>query len=195
LFFYILLNLTQFSQNFQFDLADRWEEWPCEQPSMIIDTTVSSKIQEPYLEPWRYFCKEKNGFFVKYEICCSIGVPRIVWLKGPFKPTRDDTIAKDSGIKQYLGPTERMLADKIYKGDRRTFICPVSGLKFKLPREDQTRNYMIYSARGSVERLIRRMKVFGFFHMVWRLSLELHQLCTHVIGKLINLFLIFEPLG
>jgi DDE superfamily endonuclease len=162
---------------------------------MILDTTVSSKIEAPSLNSWEYFSKEKNGFFLKYEIGCSLGVPRICWFNGPHKPVVDSTIAKSSHLLSFLLPTERLLADKIYKGDRGNFICPLTGKKWTLPKEDQTRNYMIYSARQSVERLIKRVKQFGFFHVVWKYSHVLHAQCAKIIAKLTNLFLIFKPLG
>jgi hypothetical protein len=108
---------------------------------------------------------------------------------------RDDTIAKSSHLLSFLNVNERILADKIYKGNRTKFICPLSGEKWELPKEDQARNYMIYSARQSVERLIRRVKNWGFFHVPWKYSMELHGQCAKVIAKLTNLFLIFNPLG
>lgn len=152
-------------------------------------------IQQPSIEPWEYYAQERKGFFVKYEIICSLGVPRVIWIAGPWKMAADGTISHFSGLKDLLIPHERLLGDKAYKGDLQSFICPATGEKWALPQEDQTRNYMIYSARQSVERLIHRLKIFNFFHLPWHGTFAQHCQCVCVIAKLVNLSLCFEPLG
>ena len=177
----------------QFNLDDKHVNWPYSVPSGIIDT-FSTKVEQPKEESWEYL-QGKNSFGFKYEIVCSIGVPRIIWLSGPWKGAASDvTIAELSGVKEEL-KDEALLADKIYRGDKISFIVPHSGHRYSLSEEKRAYNYLVYSARQSIERVIRRMKVFGIFHIVWKYSASFHALCTKVIGKLVNLFLIFEPLG
>jgi IS5 family transposase len=132
---------------------------------------------------------------LKYEVALSIGNPRIIWVSGPHKNSHDATIARSSQILTNLVEGEKLMADKAYRGDEIHFICPLSGSKRNLPREDRARNYMIYSVRSAVERIIRRVKVFGFLRMEWRFSVDLHALCFRVACKLVNLFLIFEGLN
>jgi DDE superfamily endonuclease len=69
---------------------------------------------------------------VKYELVCSIGNPRIIWLSGPWKGgASDPTIANVSGAKEVLKegliPKESFLADKMYKGDKISFMTPLPG--------------------------------------------------------------------
>lgn len=106
----------------------------------------------------------------------------------------DPTIAQQSKIKDLLLPNEAVLADKIYKGDRLHFIVPLSGHRYALDHEERAYNFMVYSVRQHVERVINRLTNFGVFHETWRYSFALHQLCTRVCAKLVNLFLIYETL-
>lgn len=182
--------------NIQFDFEDRWDKWSCKQPSAIIDTTLSAHILQPFESPWEYYDTYKKKYFVKYEAVCSIGSPRIIWWKGPFKATiHDCRISQCSELSDQLQPGERLLADKAYLHRYEDFICPVPDhATFSLNSEDRTRNYMIYSARQTVERIFARLKMFGFWTSPWRGSMGLHKLCASVTAKLVNLSLIFNPL-
>jgi hypothetical protein len=84
-------------------------------------------------------------FILKYEVALSIGNPWIIWVSGPHKNSHDATIACSSQILTNLVEGEKLMADKAYFGDETHFICPLSGSKRSLPREDRARNYMIYS--------------------------------------------------
>ena len=106
----------------------------------------------------------------------------------------DVTIAELSDVKEEL-KDEALLADKIYQSNKISFIVPYSGHQYSLSEEKRAYNYLVYSARQLIEHVIRQMKVFEIFHIVWKYFTSFHALCTKVIGKLVNLFLIFEPLG
>ena len=152
------------------------------------------EVEQPRDESWRYLVG-RNTFGVKYEICVSLGVPRICWLSGPWMGAASDpTIAQQSNIKDLMLPNEAILADKIYKGDRLHFIVPLSGHRYALDHEERAYNFMVYSVRQHVERVINRLTNFGVFHETWRYSFALHQLSTRVCAKLVNLFLIYETL-
>ena len=162
-------------------------------PSAIIDTFLV-QIEQPLLEQWEYYSAEKKGYFVKFEIICSIGVPRVIWLEGPWKHNaNDETISAHSTLQDQLLPAERLLADKAYRWNMNSFFCPISGMKHTLPLEDQTRNFLIHAARQTIERVIRRGRFWGFLKTTWRYSLLLLKLCVKVAFKLSNLFFIFEP--
>jgi hypothetical protein len=134
---------------------------------------------------------------VKYEIVCSLGDSEIIWVSGPWKGAASGpTIAKHSGILQLIGMEEMLLADRIYRGDSLNFLYPVSGEhEFFLSRGERTYNYLVYSARQSIERVIERVKIFGIFHLIWRYDLKFHSDIVFTCCKLVNLFLIFEKLG
>ena len=137
----------------------------------------------------------RNEFGVKFEIICSIGTPRIIWLSGPYKGAANDaTISQMSGVKNLL-VGESLLADKSYKGDRISFITPLFGHRFTLDSGQNAYNYLIYSARQSIERVISRLSVFQIFNSTWHHSFLLLKKCVEICCKLINLFFIFEPLG
>ena len=126
---------------------------------------------------------------MKYEVVCSIGKPRIIWFDGPWKVTVPDcTISRRSQLRVALSGNERLLADKGYINAPNYFICPVTGKSWTLNSEDKTRNYMIYCARQTVERLFSRIKKFGFWHIPWRASIGLHGLCARVTAKSVNFY-------
>ena len=174
-------------------MDDRWENWTGTQPSAILDTTLSAPIFQPFESSWEYYDPNKKKYYLKYEAVCSIGNPRIIWFSGPYKSSiQDCTLSQRSQLRFELGPDERLLADKGYLHDVEYFICPVSKGTFKIDLEDRARNYMIYSARQTIERIFLRLKLFGFWNVPWRASIGLHGLCAKVIAKLVNLHLLFE---
>jgi len=173
---------------------DRWENWSYKQPSFIIDT-FKCPISEPTMNGWQYI-QGTDKWWYKYEVAVAIGSPRIVWLAGPFKgAASDSSIADVSGIKNAMVPGERALADKIYRHSKETFICPISGDKGKLPKEEKAYNFLIYSARQTVERGIKRMRNGKFSKHTWRYGPHLHKLCMMCQAKLTNWCFLFEPLG
>ena len=163
---------------------------------MILDT-FSCPIIQPHHESWQYLSTKGRGWSIKYEIGVSIQVPRIIWLSGPWKGSASDpSIAKQSGIKTKIGPNEAILADKIYKGDRDRFLVPLPGHRRSQDDEGKEFNYLIYSVHQSVERMIRRMRYFGFLTTIFRHhDFAFHNLATKVIGKITNFFLKYNPLG
>ena len=146
--------------------------------------------QQPLNNSWQYIVG-RNEYGVKYQIVCSIGCPRIVSLSGPYKGAANDaTIAEASGIKDLLSQeSECLLADKMYRHDHISFITPLSGHRYSLSSSENAYNYLIYSARSAVERIICRLSVFGIFDVPWRFSILLHGLCVRVACKLVNLHL------
>jgi len=65
---------------------------------------------------------------MKYEIGVSFGLCHVCWVNGPWKgAAADPTIAKHSGLKENLLENEVVMADKIYWGDRLSFLCLISG--------------------------------------------------------------------
>ena len=159
----------------------------------MVDTT-KCPIVAPKEEEWHYLVGSSK-FALKYEIGVSFGVSsRIVWVSGPWKgAAADPTILRTSGLLEALPKDEALLADKIYKGLRHRIIVPRPG-KF-LNAEGRAYNFLVYSARQTVERAIRRIKNSELCRSTWRSSIALHKLCFMAQCKLTNWFLIFEPMG
>jgi DDE superfamily endonuclease len=177
---------------------DKYDNWSAKVPCAIVDT-FSTSVQQPREESGR-FLNSKGGtegkFALKYEVVIAIGVPRVIWFSGPWLgQAADETITFVSRLKEAFVDGEVLLADKGYRGDFEKFIVPISGHRYALPTEQNARNYLIYSARQSVERAIKRLRQFGIFHVVWRYSFSFHYACARSAAKLTNLFLLFEPLG
>ena len=176
------------------DLNDCWAKWPYTVPSAIIDT-FTVDVTQPLQQSWQYLY-ERNRYGIKYEIICAIGVPKIIWLSGPYRGTASDpTIAKKSGIKRHPHQNEAILADKLYRGDYFSFITAVSGHHYSLSHEERAYNFLIYSTRNSIERVIQHATCFGVLKNVWKYSFYLHKKCTLAVCKLVNFHLLFEPLG
>jgi len=152
-------------------------------------------VQQPDECSWEYFTNQNKQFCVKFEIGCSFGTPQVVWLAGPFKGALTDAaVAKSSGILDCLRQGERLLADKAYMHLEQC-ITPVSGHRYTLSSEQNVFNYLVYSARSTVERLIRRIRIGKFSLSVWRYDLRLLALCMQVQCQITNECLKVEPLG
>jgi hypothetical protein len=133
---------------------------------MILDT-FKVEISEPYLLSMDYLIGP-NCFGIKYEVGLSLGYHHICWASGPWKGAASDpTIAKMSGIKDKLIEGESIMADKIYKGDKRAFLCPFSGHRYSLDDSMKEHNFQIYSACQSVERVIHRLRNFAVLKKRW----------------------------
>ena len=106
----------------------------------------------------------------------------------------DVTITLQSGLRFLLSPNEAGIADKGYRNDRITFLSPLSGHRFSLSNDENAFNFLIYYARQSVERVLRRLTIFQILRYCWRYSLFLHALVVCVCAKLTNLNLLIKPL-
>ena len=133
---------------------------------------------------------------MKYELICAIGVPRLISCKGPFVGLASNaSIPVQSGTLRNFSNREALLADKIYRGNRLLFLSPLPGNYFSLSWEEKAYNYLIYRARQAIERMISRLTVFGVLCVVWKLSFTFHSLVVNACVKIVNFFLLFEPLG
>jgi len=175
-------------------LQDRYDNWRFPVPCGVIDTATFI-VQQPHFQSWQYLVG-RNTYGVKYELICAIGVPRFISCKGPFVGCASDaSIPVQSGTLRSFSNREALLADKIYKGNRILFLSPLPGNYFNLDQEEKAYNFLIYRARQAIERMISRLTVFGALCIVWRFSFTFHSLVVNVCVKLVNFFLLFEPLG
>lgn len=93
----------------------------------------------------------------------------ICWLSGLWKGVAVDlTIVIQSSLVKEISENEAVLADKIYKNDRRTFVCPLSSHRYSLCDENNIFNFFVYSARQNVERMIKRVWNANLVKTVWK---------------------------
>lgn len=177
-------------------MADRFRNWTYRVLSAVIDTFFCH-VEAPDIYPHEYYNPHYNGYGIKYQIVIAIGVPSICDLSFSFKGlTSDGLMAQVSGIFEKMEENEAFLADKQYRGEPRRFIVPSSGHRTQQTEEDKARNYLIYRARQTVERVIKRLRIFRLLKQApWRYSIELHEMCTKVICKVVNFLFIIEPLS
>ena len=103
------------------------------------------EVNQPHEESWQYLIGT-NQWGIKYEITVAIGVPKIIWISGPWRGAASDpTIATQSGILVKIGRHESLMTDKIYRGDHFSFLLPLPGHRSSLPSEDNTYKYLIYA--------------------------------------------------
>ena len=121
---------------------------------------------------WCYYHKEKKGYYVKYEIVCSIGEPRIVWISGPWKLVDEGCLTEFSGLLDCLQENEHMIGDKGYRHCDEWVLCPISGGKYELPKEDQAQNFVVYCVRQTIEHIIWQVCFWNIISTKWTSSLE-----------------------
>ncbi len=94
-----------------------------------------------------------------------------------------------------LLPREHLLADLQYKHEVK-YMCPISGHRYTLPEWANAYNYLVYAARQSVERLIKRVRNWRFASTKYQgQDHNFHYLCMLAIFKLTNVALCYERLG
>ena len=179
----VRINLSQIS----FD--SRFIDWPHLQPSCMIDTT-ECPVYRPTLYEWEYFSVKHQMHSLKYELAISMTSNQIVWLNGPYKGgTHDLEVAREKLLKQ-LRPGEKVMGDKGYVGEAR-ILAP-----FKPPRNDEEKLFNVnhYKVRQSVERMNRRLKIFGCLTSVWCHELELHKIAFYVVTNVTQVEFHTHPL-
>ena len=163
-------------------------------PSFLVDTTFVP-IQQPHLEPWEYYNKNKNSFGLLYEVCVSLGRPfRLLSFRGPFKGAASDvTIFRDSIMKK-MRYGEKAMADKAYRQEKEYVWCPPEGKMSGLNDEQKAARRRVTVTRHLVERAIGRIKSWGFMNRKWKGKIFQHKLASHVIARLTQLDLYAHPL-
>jgi hypothetical protein len=135
---------------------------------------------------------KKQHHTVKYELVCFLPAEssQIIWINGPYKGSiHDITIAHDQ-LLDHLLEGECLLGDKGYVGDSH-FVTP---FKPAVSHEQCCFNKEVYTHRQSIERIIKRIKIFRSVKDVWQHDVELHKFVFHVVAQITNINLIEKPL-
>jgi hypothetical protein len=125
---------------------------------------------------------------VKYEIVCNMALGEIVAVNGPFRPSVHDLVVArhPNGVIRRLRDGERALADGAYFGDSHF----VTSTHHAVTRSQHQLNSM----RQTVERVIRRIKVFHCMSDRWRHALKKHRITFDVVCKIVNLQMKLDPM-
>jgi hypothetical protein len=159
-----------------------------------VDTTFA-RIRQPYLNPWEYYNAHKKDYCLVYQVVASLGKPfRIISFEGPFKGSASDvSIFRDTIIPQ-LEPDEKVMTDRgYYQETERCWFPPVGPIQ-SLSREQKIKRREVTRIRQLNERVIGRLKFWGFFNRRWNYGFDFHELCAHVVARLTNLELMLFPL-
>jgi hypothetical protein len=82
------------------------------------------------------------------------------------------------------------LGDKAYIGEAK-FVCPFKPATSRVQEEFNSKHH---AQRQNIERMNKRIKIFGCLKKAWRHELKFHEIIFSVICQVTNLSLVFEPL-
>jgi len=177
----------------EFSFDSRFHHWPYLKPSCLVDTTFC-RIQRPYLSDWEYFNKHKQSTGLLYQVVVSLGQPyRILSLDGPFKGCASDVGIFRDTIVPKLRDDEVTMADKGYRHEIRCWVPPLGNVGSLSP-EERFQKSLVAKIRQVNERVIGRLKKWGFMNRTFRGNYDFHGECVQAIGKLAQLELYLSPL-
>jgi hypothetical protein len=157
-----------------------------------VDTTFVP-IQRPYLNTWEYYRKDKKDYGFLYQVSCSLGkLFRILSFDGPFKGSVADVSILRYTIIPQLKEDEKLMC-KGYWQEERCWTPPTGSMQ-SLSTEEKIERRKVTRIRHLNERLIGRLKTWGFFKRKWSSSFKFHKLCAYAAAKLTQLELYMFPL-
>lgn len=131
---------------------------------------------------------------LKYEVAVHPQTGQIVWVFGSIPGAiHDITIARERFLYNLL-PDEKVWADKGYRGEN-CFILPQVGKLASLsPAQRIYNQWHSQHHFQHIERINRRIKVWGVARLTWRHSLDKHQQAFLAICRIVNIDLIAHPI-
>jgi len=158
---------------------------------MVVDVT-ECRIEQPldYCIQKPFYSGRSKHHCMKYEVGVEILTGLFVWFSGAWPGSFNDlTIIRRSGLLDKLRLGERIMADKIYIGERQILTA------FKNARgiRQLSINRAVYRRRIIVENSLNRIKTFNFTQQEWRHDLKLHPLAFKAIINILNIDLTFRP--
>jgi hypothetical protein len=130
---------------------------------------IDCQIEEPIPFSRKWYSHKFSGPGVRYELGVAINTGDIVSLHGPFPCGEypDITIFR-LGLKTMLGPGEKVIADRGYRGDTKT--CT------PLDAQNRQHGMAMGRARARHETINRRLKKWNGLKHVYRHHLNKHYL-------------------
>ena len=135
---------------------------------MSVDGT-DFKIQEPIPFSTKWYSHKFKGPGVRYEIGVTISTGHIVSSHGPF-PCGEfpDLKIFRQGMRNNLGPGEKVIADDGYRGDSK--VCT------KHDARDEQHQLVMGLIRAHHETINRRLKTWKSLHSTYRHKRNKHHL-------------------
>jgi hypothetical protein len=159
---------------------------------MALDVT-ECPVHQPldYEEQKKFYSGKAGTHTVKYELAVEVHTGLLVWFQGPYYgATHDLTIVRQSGILDFLLPSEFILADKAYVGEHKL----VTAFKNPSTPDEHAINSIFYAQRTIVENSFQRFKSFQFTQQHWRHGIELHFIAMKALAQIVNIDIYFRPL-
>lgn len=139
------------------------------QRCMVTIDGIDCQIEEPIPFSRKWYSHKFSGPGVRYELGVSINTGDIVSLHGPFPcGAYPDISIFRLGLKRMLGPGEKVIADRGYRGDTKT--CT------PLDSRNQQHSIAMGRARARHETINGRLKKWNCIKNVYRHHLDKHYL-------------------
>ena len=133
-----------------------------------------------------YYSFKINHSALRYEVAAAVHTGYVVWVNGPYPAGWPDISIFRDGLKREIGPAEKVIADKGYKGESCIF----------LPQDGScTQQVQMKSIRARQENINSRLKKFQCVKQITRHTQEKHSLMFHAVVVVVQIgFLINGPL-
>ena len=126
-----------------------------------------------------WYSHKFKGPGLRYEVALCIKTGDIVWFNGPFPYGVPDLNIFRGGLRIQLGPGEKVIADRGYKGD--TKICTPDDWKSKAHKKAMSQ------LRARQETVNSRLKNWGCLSQIFRHARDKHHLVTKSILMIIQI--------
>ena len=164
---------------FQIKLSYRFQGDHGHAALMTIDGT-DFPIYEPTQWSPSWFSQKFNGPGVRYEVAVAINTGDICWINGPFPCGRfPDLKIFKIGLKQRLHQTERVWADRGYRGDLKC-ITPCDAVS-------DAHSVEMGIARARHETINGRFADWQCLNQVWRHQRSKHNMTFQAIAMVTQL--------
>jgi len=158
---------------------NRFKDWDPRQQALITIDGTDVKIFEPSPRSKIWWSHKFNHAALRYEIGQCIKTGDIVWINGPFPANISDREIFDMGLSLELLPWELVEADNGYSGR----------VQIQIPRAGPTRldRKQKSQARGRIENVNRRLKVFKIMERFESTNIEKHAKIARAVAVIVQL--------
>ena len=156
----------------------------------VLDVT-RVRIQRPRDQQALFYSAKDKFHALKFEVLCSIGDSKIMWVNGGLPGSRSDLTIYREKLALELEPLERVMADLGYRGTDDHLMTPILN---PWSQEQLEFNREIHRIRQVIERINKRIKIFGCLNSNWRQSHELLSKSFKIICQVTNMSLNEKPL-